>query len=77
MQAKKSEKREAKRGWYPAISVTFGEFLDLSDGWEVEYIPAIFVVGPKGVIRYTRLPSEKLEESVTEVLKEMEGKKGK
>jgi thiol-disulfide isomerase/thioredoxin len=51
-----------------------GATSDLAEDWEVQFIPTLYVVDAKGVIRYKNLRGEKLEEAVNELLKEMEKK---
>ncbi len=52
-----------------------GASSDLADDWDVAFIPTIYVIDAKGVIRYKNLRGEKLEEAVTELLKKMEEEK--
>ena len=44
----------------------------LIDVLNVQHFPTIFVLDPKGVIRYTELRGEELEKAVNSLLKEAE-----
>lgn len=47
------------------------------DDWNVRSFPGVFVIDAEGVLRYTDLRGEKLEEAVNDLLKEVEDKKGR
>jgi thiol-disulfide isomerase/thioredoxin len=46
------------------------------DDWSVRSFPGIFVIDAEGVLRYTDVRGEKLEEAVNDLLKEVDDKKG-
>jgi thiol-disulfide isomerase/thioredoxin len=45
------------------------------ENWEVSYFPTIYVIDPKGVIRYKEIRGEELEKAVNGLLKELEPSK--
>ena len=44
------------------------------DDWNIQHYPTIYVLDPKGVIRYTEIRGEELEKAVNTLLKEAETK---
>ncbi len=47
----------------------------LAEDWDVQAIPAIYVVDHKGVVRFTGVRGQKMDEAVDQLLKEMEDDK--
>ena len=46
----------------------------IMEDWEVTSFPTIYVLDAKGVIRFKNIRGKELEESVNELLKELDGK---
>src|SRR5215831_19165682 len=63
--------------------ITWRSFLDggpggpIAQAWAIKGFPSTFILDHKGVIRYTGLRGEKMEEAVRELLKEQEADPGK
>ena len=47
----------------------------ISDKWNIRYLPTIYVLDAKGVIRYKDVRDKELDEAVDALLKEVEAKK--
>jgi peroxiredoxin len=43
--------------------------------WRIEYLPTIYVIDDKGVIRYKDVRDKEMDDAVDTLLKEMEAKK--
>ncbi|WP_165223481.1 TlpA family protein disulfide reductase [Aquisphaera insulae] len=56
--------------WFPG-----GPKAKFFEAWNVNHYPTIYVLDPKGVIRYIDVRDETLEKAVNELLKEMETEK--
>ena len=54
--------------WWPGLGAKF------FDDWNIQHYPTIYVLDPKGVIRYTEIRGEELEKAVNTLLKEAETK---
>ncbi len=54
--------------WWPGLGAKF------FDDWNIQHYPTIYVLGPKGVIRYTEIRGEELEKAVNTLLTEAETK---
>ena len=63
--------------------ITWRSFLDggpggpIAKAWAIKGFPSTYILDHKGVIRYTGLRGEKMEEAVRELLKEQEADPGK
>lgn len=47
----------------------------ISDKWNIRYLPTVYVLDAKGVIRYKDVHDKELDEAVDTLLKEVEAKK--
>ena len=68
------KKSEEKR------KITWRSFFDGREGpiakeWNVQYLPKIYVLDARGVIRYKEVRGEDMDKAVDALLKEAEGKK--
>jgi hypothetical protein len=56
-------------------SFTDGRTGPIGKKWRIEYLPTIYVVDHKGVIRYKDVRDKEMDDAVDTLLKEMEAKK--
>ena len=61
--------------------ITWRSFFDGKDGpigkdWNIRFLPTIYVIDHKGVIRYKGVQNKEMDKAVDELLTEAEAKKG-
>jgi hypothetical protein len=68
---KKSEEKNkiSWRSWFD------GRSGPISEKWKIRYLPAIYILDDKGVIRYKGLRDEAMDKAVDKLLAEAAGKK--
>jgi len=74
------EKKDIQKKTEQEHKITWRSFFDGSPGsisrkWHVKYLPTIYVLDQKGVIRYKDVRGEAMDDAVDKLLKEAEAKK--